>query len=69
MKKQYTCEATMLPSIALDYGGSFYITANDELEVHPSCSVHDSVACVDLAKLSVSSMLLIQVEVHSIESP
>ena len=50
MKKQYTCEATMLPSIALDYGGSFYITANDELEVHPSCSVHDSVACVDLGQ-------------------
>ena len=73
MKKQYTCEATILPSIPLDYGGSFYITANDELEVilvgFQSCGVHDSVACVALAKFSVSSVLLIQVEVHLIESP
>ena len=73
MKKQYTCEATVLPSIALDDGGSFYITANDELEVilvgFRICGVHDSVACVALAKLSVSSVLVIQVEVHSIVSP
>ena len=37
--------------------GSFYITANDELEAHQSCRilVHDSVTCFALAKLSVSS--------------
>ena len=72
MKKQYTCEATILPSIALDDGARFYITANDELEVilvgFQSYGAHDSVACVALAMFSVSSVLLKSIRLRVPES-
>ena len=58
----------IVTSMALDDGGASTL-ANDELEVHPSCSVHDCVACAGLAKVFYLFFLLLNPYPYAVGGP